>query len=179
MRLACKIIRRRGTHTHVCQSIPNGQGNNVTFRGHNVLSSTSSNRDIVINQSAKTSKLGTGMDRFSISNGSTLVEETNNRTNRTLNQSCSLNNRQIGDSIVGDSSDIAALTSFRQNQDIRSTQSTIGSSINEGSSTSSLSVRVGTESIVNIGHLDAKIDLSFLDHTTVIITAQMSSIGKH
>jgi hypothetical protein len=119
------------------------------------------------------------MDRFSISNGSTLVEETNNRTNRTLNQSCSLNNRQIGDSIVGDSSDIAALTSFRQNQDIRSTQSTIGSSINEGSSTSSLSVRVGTESIVNIGHLDAKIDLSFLDHTTVIITAQMSSIGKH
>jgi hypothetical protein len=106
------------------------------------------------------------MHRFSISNGSILVEDTNNWTNRTLNQSSSLNNRQIGDSIIGDSGDIAALTSFRQNQDIRSTQSTIGSSINEGSSTSSLSGRVGTESIVNIGHLDVKINLSFLDHNT-------------
>jgi hypothetical protein len=31
---------------------------------------------------------------------------------------------------------------------------------------------------VNIGHLESKINLSFLDHNTVIITAQMSSIGS-
>jgi hypothetical protein len=71
------------------------------------------------------------MHRFSISNGSILVEDTNNRTNRTLNQSSSLNNPQIGDSIIGDSGDIATLTSFRQNQNIRSTQATIGSPIND------------------------------------------------
>ncbi len=34
------------------------------------------------------------------------------------------------------------------------------------------------ELIVNICHLEAKINLSFLDHNTVIITARMSSIER-
>ncbi len=116
MRIAFKIINRRRTHIDVSQSITNGQGNNITFWGHNALSSTACNRDI--NQSAKTSKLGKGMHRFSVANGSILVDDANNWTNRTLNQIISLNNWQICDSIVGDSGDIAPLTGFRQNQEI-------------------------------------------------------------
>ena len=68
---------------------------------------------------------------------------------------------------------------FRQDQHIRSTQTTFGSPVNEGTSASTSSSRGGTEVIVNIRHLYTKITLSFLDHKTVIITAQMSSIGKH
>jgi hypothetical protein len=126
-----------------------GQSNNATFRGHKLLSATASKENIII-QIAIALQLHTGRHGLPmIANGCIFIEDTSYQTNGALLQSSSLYTQQIGDSIVGDSGDIVALTSFHQDQHIGSTQVTIGSTINEGSSASFPSSRMGTETIMS------------------------------